>query len=64
MENEKFTFVVCTHEGHSTEERYCNRSEADRHFDQLVVAQSPTVSLFVGYYCASVGGLVNAWSAP
>lgn len=64
MENEKFTFLVLTHEGHRTEERYCNRKEADRYFDKLVTApeQQGAVGLFVAYYCASVGGLVNSWS--
>lgn len=64
MENETFTFVVCSHVGHTTEQRFMNRREADKHFDELVLrAQSPD-GLFVGYYCASVGGLVNAHCVP
>jgi hypothetical protein len=65
MENEMFTFVVCTHEGHRVEHVYCNRSDADRKFDVLVAYQAEQpAGLFVAYYCPSVGGLVNSWSAP
>lgn len=65
MEQEKFTFVVLSHEGHSTEDRYCNRRDADKHFAELSrqMHASP-VGLYVAYYCASVGGLVNACAAP
>lgn len=65
MENETFTFVICTHEGHRVEHVYCNRKDADRKFDVLVAieAESPG-GLFVAYYCASIGGLVNAWNDP
>lgn len=60
MENELFTFVVLTHEGHSVEQRYFNRHDADRRFDELErqMRASP-VGLVVSYYAASVGGLVN-----
>lgn len=63
-EVEVYTFVQCSHVGHTVEHRYFNRREADRYFDKLVVNQSPTEGLFVGYYCASVGGLVNAHVTP
>lgn len=63
MENEMFTFVVCTHVGHNVEYVYCNRVEADKKFDRLVCGEkNKTSGLFVAYYCASVGGLVNAWN--
>jgi len=60
MENELFTFVVLTHGGHSTEQRFFNRSDADRHFNELVrLMHASPVGLTVAYYSASVGGLVN-----
>jgi hypothetical protein len=64
MENEMFTFVTCTHVGHSVEYRYLNRPEADRLYNTMVEreAASPEGE-FVAYYCASVGGLVNSWRA-
>jgi hypothetical protein len=65
MENEMFTFVVCTHLGHAVEHIYCNRQDANRKFDGLVASHAAhPEGLFVAYYCPSVGGLVNAWSAP
>lgn len=60
MENEMFTFVTCTHLGHQVEQQYCNRYDADKHFNELVAGMSAATGLFVAYYCASVGGLVNA----
>jgi hypothetical protein len=60
MENEMFTFVTCSHLGHCVEYRYFTRKDADRLFDKLVSDLSPVTGLFVAYYCASVGGLVNA----
>lgn len=58
---ENFTFVVCSHTGHSVENRFFNRVEADVHFNQLVgLMQGNPNGMFVAYYCASVGGLVNA----
>lgn len=59
MENEMFTFVTCTSFGHSVEYHYCSRKDADTHFDNLV-AQTNPATLYVAYYCATVGGLVNA----
>lgn len=61
MESELFTFVVLTHEGHSVEQRYFNRHDADKHFDKKCdeMHASP-VGLAVAYYAASVGGLVNS----
>lgn len=65
MENEMFTFLVLTHEGHSTEQKFCNRREADKYFDTLSLASSnSSVGLYVAYYCGSVGGLVNAHACP
>lgn len=64
MEQELFTFVVLTHEGHSTEHRYCNRRDADKHFDELSrQMHASSVGLYVAYYCPSVGGLVNSCMA-
>lgn len=64
MESEAYTFVVCSHVGHSVESRYFNRHDADKHFNELVrqMHTSPE-GLHVAYYCASVGGLVNAATA-
>lgn len=61
MENEMFTFVLLTHTGHSVEQQYFNRRDADKRFNDLVnkSVASPD-GLAVAYYCASVGGLVNA----
>lgn len=65
MEQEKFTFVTLTHSGHRLEERYMTRAEANARFDFMVAAEERSPEgLAVAYYCASVGGLVNAWSAP
>jgi hypothetical protein len=64
MENEKFTFVVLSHEGHYAEDLYCNRRDADKHFNELCRQMHAKPSgLYVAYYCASVGGLVNACAA-
>jgi hypothetical protein len=61
MEIEKFTFVVCSDFGHTTEERYSSREDADKHFGELSeIAHRGTTVRFIAYYCASVGGLVNA----
>lgn len=60
MENEMFTFVTCSHLGHNVEYQYCSRRDADKHFDKLVADMAVATGLFVAYYCASVGGLVNA----
>lgn len=59
-ESEKFTFIVLTTEGHSVEERYFNRHYADKHFDKLVNEAQGPKAVCVAYYCASVGGCVNA----
>jgi hypothetical protein len=65
MENEMYTFVMCSHVGHQVEHFYCNRKDADKHFDTLVAGMGGvTTALFVAYYCPSVGGLVNAHYAP
>lgn len=65
MENEMFTFLVLTQEGHDTRYCYCSRKEADATFDRLIVEQErkPATALGIAYYCASVGGCVNAWHA-
>lgn len=64
MENEKFTFLVLKHDGHSAVEHYCNRRQADLLFDKLVREQAASpAGDTVAYYCASVGGLVNSWHA-
>lgn len=60
MESEMFTFVQCSHVGHSVEQRYLSRRDADRYFDKLVADLHPQEGMFVAYYCGSVGGLVNA----
>lgn len=60
MENENFTFVVCTHLGYQVEQQFCNRHDADAHFNRLVSEMSKATGMFVSYYCTSVGGLVNA----
>lgn len=60
MGNEIFTFVICSHLGHSVEQQYCNRRDADDHFERLVAEMDVVTGLFVAYYCASAGGLVNA----
>lgn len=63
MENEaeKFDFVVATDEGYRTESFYGMRHYADKRFEELV-DQTPRL-LFVAYYAASTGGLVNAHDA-
>lgn len=64
MENEMFTFVVCSHEGHSVEYHYCSRYDADKKFCALSSREAAsTIGDYVAYYCASVGGLVNSWRA-
>jgi hypothetical protein len=65
MENEMFTFVVLTQESHDIRYCYCSRTVADATFDRLIREQlkKSATSLGVAYYCASVGGCVNAWHA-
>jgi len=60
VENEMFTFVVLTTESHRVEHRYHSREQADRLFDRLTLEPG---AISVAFYCASVGGCVNAWHA-
>jgi len=55
-----FTFVVLTTESHRVEHRYHSREQADRLFDRLTLEPG---AISVAFYCASVGGCVNAWHA-
>jgi hypothetical protein len=58
--DEMFTFVTCSHIGHGVEHRYFSRREADTYFNHIVANLSASTGLFVAYYCATSGGLVNA----
>lgn len=65
MENEAFTFVVCSHTGHSVETVYGSRKEAERKFNSMCAfADDSPAGNVVAYYCASVGGLVNSYTKP
>jgi len=63
MENELFTFVLLAHEGHVVENLFLSRHDADKKFDALTKCGTEDNLVAVAYYCASVGGLVNAWHA-
>lgn len=57
---EEFTFVVLRHSGHTVEKMYMTRAEADTRFTVLSAENyNTTEGVYVAYYCASVGGLVN-----
>lgn len=60
MENEMFTFVTLGHKGHTVENLFLSRHDADKLFKVLCESATDNV-VTVAYYCASVGGLVNAW---
>lgn len=56
---EEFTFVTCSDTAHAVEKRYMKRRDADLFFDRITQHMIKG-DVFVAYYCASVGGLVNA----
>lgn len=62
MDSEKFEFVLLTDFGHRVEHFYGTRAEADKKFDYLSNIAKADGVFCIAYYCASVGGLVNAHS--
>lgn len=59
MDNDTFTFIVCHPFGHSVESRYCSRTDADKHFNDLIVKNGGAD--YIAYYAPSSGGQINAW---